>query len=376
MSKLPAFWFYPGDWMKDPALRACSPAARGLWMDLICLMWEAPHRGYLEDTEGRPYSAAQLARMTGIHCRVIPRLLGELLRLNIASRNGHDAIYCRRIIRDEDRRKSDAKRQQEHRDLLKANNNGGGSHNNVTPEVTGHVTGVVTSDFSKTSHRLSMASSKASVTKRIKNLPDIPSEYPRQIGDEAANFPLDSGELWAEDAGHARAHATTAHPPEANPAAEAQSADASEAPGEARSKAHHHGGIIASLFAHFLSVCGHDPARYTLTPQRKKKGLLRLQEQIKITGSLAQAVEDLKTAIENLAASEYHVTHGYLDWEAQIFRSREEFEKRLNAKPTPPNTEVSYAPPRFESIEEHNARVMREANARLAHRKTDPNGES
>ncbi len=43
--KLPSFQFYPGDWMKDPALRSVSLEARGLWMDMLCLLFESVRRG-------------------------------------------------------------------------------------------------------------------------------------------------------------------------------------------------------------------------------------------------------------------------------------------------------------------------------------------
>ncbi len=47
-SKLPAFQFYPGDWLKDPAVRSLPLEARGLWIDLLCIMHESDRRGYLE----------------------------------------------------------------------------------------------------------------------------------------------------------------------------------------------------------------------------------------------------------------------------------------------------------------------------------------
>jgi hypothetical protein len=65
MDKLPFFKFYPGDWMKDPALRSVSIAARGLWIDMLCLMHESDRRGYLQHATGKPVTAEQLARMTG-----------------------------------------------------------------------------------------------------------------------------------------------------------------------------------------------------------------------------------------------------------------------------------------------------------------------
>lgn len=34
--KRPSFQFYPGDWTSDLKLRRCSPAARGVWVDILC----------------------------------------------------------------------------------------------------------------------------------------------------------------------------------------------------------------------------------------------------------------------------------------------------------------------------------------------------
>lgn len=37
----PAFQFYPGDWQKNANLRRCSPAARGVWIDILCLFHDS-----------------------------------------------------------------------------------------------------------------------------------------------------------------------------------------------------------------------------------------------------------------------------------------------------------------------------------------------
>jgi hypothetical protein len=188
----------------------------------------------------------------------------------------------------------------------------------------------------------------------LKDIPDFLSENPRPVD---SNRTPDGEEFLRCDANQANPNPPTDEEPNAS------ELTVSEEPVPSH-QSKLQVGIIASLFAHFCTVCGHNPARYTLTPQRGKKALVRLQEQIKLTGSLALAVDDMRRAIDNLAASEYHVTHGYLDWEAQIFRPRETFEKRLNWKQT---QEVSHGSPRgYESIDQHNARVLREANERLA----------
>lgn len=37
----PSFQFYPGDWQKNANLRRCSPAARGVWIDILCLLHDS-----------------------------------------------------------------------------------------------------------------------------------------------------------------------------------------------------------------------------------------------------------------------------------------------------------------------------------------------
>lgn len=45
--KRPAFQFYPADWRNNAKLRRCSPAARGVWMDVLCLLHDADEYGAL-----------------------------------------------------------------------------------------------------------------------------------------------------------------------------------------------------------------------------------------------------------------------------------------------------------------------------------------
>jgi len=89
--------------------------------------------------------------------------------------------------------------------------------------------------------------------------------------------------------------------------------------------------IVESIFAFYCEKFQRDPRRYQLTAERRKKAGLRFRERLKANKGNEAAVEiEFSQAVENLAASEYHVTQGYTDWLAQIFRSEEEFEKRLN----------------------------------------------
>lgn len=102
--KLPAFMFYTGDWMKDPALRSCSLAARGLWIDLLCLMHESDRRGYLQHATGKPVTQEQAARMTGCSTELVSSLLQELEDSGVFSRTKNGTVYSRRMVADEKKR--------------------------------------------------------------------------------------------------------------------------------------------------------------------------------------------------------------------------------------------------------------------------------
>lgn len=43
----PSFQFYPADWLGNANLRRCSHAEKGVWLDVLCLMHDAPEYGVL-----------------------------------------------------------------------------------------------------------------------------------------------------------------------------------------------------------------------------------------------------------------------------------------------------------------------------------------
>lgn len=103
MAKLPSFQFYPGDWFKDPDLRRCSLFARGLLVDLLCLMFEAKHRGRLTEADGvTPWSDADIALAVGGATKEeIAAGLQELQNKNVLSRDDNGCLYSRRMVREE-----------------------------------------------------------------------------------------------------------------------------------------------------------------------------------------------------------------------------------------------------------------------------------
>lgn len=97
--KNPWFKFYPSDWRADQALRLCSLAARGLWVECMALMHEAKPYGHLL-VNGRRVTDTQLASLTGVPVDQITELLGELENAGVSSKRSDGVIYSRRMTRD------------------------------------------------------------------------------------------------------------------------------------------------------------------------------------------------------------------------------------------------------------------------------------
>lgn len=104
MKARPSFQFYPADWLRDPGLRSCSLAARGLWMDMLCFMHEAEPYGHLR-LNSQDLTLPVLARMVGAARREVRMALAELEHAGVFSKNDQGTIFSRRMIRDEELRK-------------------------------------------------------------------------------------------------------------------------------------------------------------------------------------------------------------------------------------------------------------------------------
>lgn len=98
--KRPAFQFYPGDWRKDVQLRSCSIAARGLWVDLMCVMHDCEPYGHLV-LNGRPMTHAQISGQIGLPPAQVKKLLQELIENGVARLTDEGVIFSKRMVHDE-----------------------------------------------------------------------------------------------------------------------------------------------------------------------------------------------------------------------------------------------------------------------------------
>ena len=92
------FWWQ--DWQNDKGLRLCSLAARGLWMELLCIAHESG--GYLE-VNGNPLTPRQITTLVRAQDREVMRLLGELKVNGVFSVTDDGIMFCRRMVRDAER---------------------------------------------------------------------------------------------------------------------------------------------------------------------------------------------------------------------------------------------------------------------------------
>src|SRR6476469_1137509 len=98
------YWlpFNPSAWRSDPKLRACSLAARGLWIEMLGLMWEASPRGYLQ-INGQVIDQEELSLQVGAKPAQVRKALAELHRNDVYSVNDSGVIFSRRMVREREK---------------------------------------------------------------------------------------------------------------------------------------------------------------------------------------------------------------------------------------------------------------------------------
>lgn len=98
----PAFLFFPNDWLSSPDLNSCSLAAQGLWIKMLCYIYQSPKKGVLLLPSGKQIESKTLAKLCGEEEQKISILLSELEETGTFSRLEDGTIYCRRVKRESD----------------------------------------------------------------------------------------------------------------------------------------------------------------------------------------------------------------------------------------------------------------------------------
>jgi hypothetical protein len=112
VAKLPYLPLYTGDWLKDSALTRCTPAARGVWIDLLCVMHDDDRSGELRGT------IDEIARLARVKPDELSHALTDIQNkraAEVVQRGDEVYIRNRRMYRESQKRKSNAERQERHR---------------------------------------------------------------------------------------------------------------------------------------------------------------------------------------------------------------------------------------------------------------------
>lgn len=112
MNKRPAFQFYPADWRKDPQLQMCDMVTQGIWINILCCMWEANEEGKLEG------SWQDYTRLLGITVQDFKRFYIQAKKhkfADVTNCNGNVIIINRRMNNVYLEREAGKKRVQKYR---------------------------------------------------------------------------------------------------------------------------------------------------------------------------------------------------------------------------------------------------------------------
>ena len=97
----PWFQMCSRDWLDNKELRRCSPLARGVLADLMCLAHEGLPYGHLCDKVG-PLTDGYMASRCVITLRQFRSALAELLTNERVHRDADGRLYVKRMVEDED----------------------------------------------------------------------------------------------------------------------------------------------------------------------------------------------------------------------------------------------------------------------------------
>ena len=116
----PAYQIYPADILRSADLRKCSWQTRGIWWDILALMWFEKEQGKMRGTK------AEICRLLGCTISELDQLLEENKFhkfANVTNRNGIVTIINRHMYKRYIERKGVKKRVKQHREKKKRKSN-------------------------------------------------------------------------------------------------------------------------------------------------------------------------------------------------------------------------------------------------------------
>lgn len=175
MSAKPWMKFYPRDWRGDQALRAVSMAARGFWLECLCIMHEANPYGHLL-LNGEQLEGGALARMTGASADEVSAWMAELRKAGVLSVARNGTVFSRRMVKDDVASKK-GKKEAEKRWAQPSENEGKRDEPNGVPKADPNAKRPEAREFS-------LVGGEASAKTIADHFADFRKAYPRRDGQD------------------------------------------------------------------------------------------------------------------------------------------------------------------------------------------------
>lgn len=96
----PAFQFYAGDWLTDPSLRMCSFETRGVWIDLLCVMFLSDEIGVLK-IGNQILDENGVRKLVGMSPKKFKKVWNELTNFGILKCDENGRFFSKRMVGDE-----------------------------------------------------------------------------------------------------------------------------------------------------------------------------------------------------------------------------------------------------------------------------------
>ena len=96
----PAFQFYAGDWLTDPSLRMCSFETRGVWIDLLCVMFLSDEIGVLK-IGNQILDENGVRKLVGMSPKKFKKVWNELINFGILKCDQNGRFFSKRMVGDE-----------------------------------------------------------------------------------------------------------------------------------------------------------------------------------------------------------------------------------------------------------------------------------
>lgn len=114
-NELPWMKFEVSKWEQDDDLCMCSPAARGIWIGMLCLMWRSECRGYLM-RNGRAMTPREISvLLRGVTVDEVTAAVDELVENRVCSITDEGVYFNRKMVREQEDRDHNAERMRDAR---------------------------------------------------------------------------------------------------------------------------------------------------------------------------------------------------------------------------------------------------------------------